>query len=553
MALNPIFIGGAWPYANGSLHLGHVAALLPGDVLARYFRQKGHPVLYVSGTDCHGTPITVRSEKEGRHPSEIAALYHGEFTSTFKRLGFTYDIYWHTAHPAHGKRVQEIFSRLRNLGWLYERTELQAYCPNEQRFLPDRYIKGICNFCGAQDVRGDQCEICGALLSYGDLKEPRCQICGSEPQFHPSAQLYFRLSALAEPLQQLLKTKTWRENAIGLTQRYLNEGLQDRAATRDLSWGIDVPFADLPDKKIYVWFDAVLGYLTASQEWAGTTGDPTAWKHFWGTATRSYYIHGKDNIPFHTLILPGLLLALNETKQLPDHIVSSEYLTLEGRKFSTSNNWAVWVDDFLTRYQPDSLRYYLLVNGPEGRDANFAWDKFIRRTNSELLGTYGNFIHRTLSLIWSKLGGEVPNCLMTDDRANKELKAWENAYTEAGALLEQAKFKSAILVLFTRLRAANKYIDDMAPWQLLHNDIASARRVLGTCVQMVAAACQLAYPFLPFSSEETLRILGITSPKWRIPRLQPKLKLTAPPIPLINRLDTGVANYERSKLENDAR
>jgi methionyl-tRNA synthetase len=550
MSQDPVFIGGAWPYANGRLHLGHLAGLLPGDVLARYYRQKGHPVLYVAGTDCHGTPIALRAEQEGTSPAEIVARYHAEFSETFAAAGFTYDVYWHTDHPAHHRRVREVFRRLRASGWLYERVEAQPFCPQEERFLPDRYVEGRCRVCGTRGARGDQCDACGSLLSPDDLADPRCRCCGAAPVLRETRHLYFRLSELAEPLQQLLETGRgrWRENAIRLTERYLQEGLRDRAATRDLAWGVDAPFDDLPAKKIYVWFDAVLGYLTASEEWAARQGDPEAWRRFWRVPVRSYYVHGKDNIAFHTLLLPGLLAALGETEGLPGQIVSSEHLTLEGKPFSTSRDRAVWAGEFLRHYQPDALRYYLLANGPEGRDSDFSWSEFVRRTNDELLGAYGNLIHRIFSLIWRQLGGAVPPLCEPDARAREELTAWQEAYSQVGVLLERGELKRAIQSLFERIRAANRTVDQIAPWRLRQQRPEAGRQAVALSLHLAANAAQLALPFLPGSAGAALRSLGVIRPGWQLLEFPAGARLHACPEPLIRRLDVSVVEEERGRL-----
>ncbi|CAG7648607.1 Methionine--tRNA ligase [Paenibacillus allorhizosphaerae] len=363
-----IFIGGAWPYANGSLHLGRVASLLPGDVLARYFRAKGDNVLYVSGSDCHGTPVAVQAIREGVEPGHIAGHYHREFADGFKQLGFTYDLYTRTDQRFHHEVVQELFRKLLEQGYLYSRTVQQTYCETDARFLPDRYVEGICPVC-AKQARGDQCDHCSTLLDPADLLERTCGICGNPPVERPTEHYYFALSRFQNELAGYASQAAagWRENAVQLTRRYLEEGLRDRAATRDLSWGVDVPLPGFEHKKIYVWIEAVSGYLSASKQWASETGG--RWEPFWLDGERditAYYVHGKDNVPFHTLIWPAFLLGAGGL-HLPDRIISCEYMTLEGKKFSTSRNWAVWLPYMLSRYEPDSIRYFLIANGPEKR------------------------------------------------------------------------------------------------------------------------------------------------------------------------------------------
>lgn len=455
-----IFIGGAWPYANGSLHLGRLASLLPGDVLARYFRSKGDKVLYVSGSDCHGTPVAVQAGQEGIEPGAFAGRYHEEFAACFEKLGFSYDLYTRTDRPSHHETVQELFLRLLERGCLYPKTVLQTYCETDRRFLPDRYVEGICPVCGKQ-ARGDQCDHCSTLLEPSDLKERTCKLCGNAPVERPTEHYYLGLSRFQEELSRYAeRAKGWRDNAVQITKRYLKEGLQDRAATRDLSWGVDVPLAGFADKKIYVWIEAVSGYLSASKQWAAQTGE--RWEPFWvggeGEVT-SYYVHGKDNVPFHTLIWPAILLGAGGL-HLPDRILSCEHLTLEGRKFSTSRNWAVWVPDLLARYEPDSIRYFLIANGPEHRDADFSWREFIHSHNGELLGAFGNFVQRTLAFVHKSFDGSIPE---------GELPArWETSleelYRSTGNLIEGGRLKEALEGVFAFVRQANKYFDEQKPW-----------------------------------------------------------------------------------------
>ncbi|MDD3024642.1 MAG: methionine--tRNA ligase, partial [Syntrophomonadaceae bacterium] len=400
-----VFIGGAWPYANGSLHIGHVAALLPGDILARYFRLKGIPVCYVSGSDCHGTPIQLRAQKEGISPQAIVDNYHKEFETCFKELGFSYDLYSRTDDSYHKEFVSGFFHRLLDSGYIYRKTVEQAFCTVCHQFLPDRFVIGICPSCGST-AKGDQCDSCGSLLDPGLLYERKCGICQASPIFRPSEHFFLALSHLEAFIQNYVSTsRGWRTNALRLSQRYLNEGLQDRAITRDLDWGIDIPLDGYYGKKIYVWVEAVLGYLSASRKWALNNNEN--WIDFWSGQSVHYYVHGKDNIPFHTIILPALLQA-HGGLHLPDRIISSEYCTLEGRKISTSENWAVWIPDLLKRYHPDSIRYFFIMNGPEKRDSNFSWQEFILRHNSELLGAFGNFVHRSLVFLQKYYSNRVP-------------------------------------------------------------------------------------------------------------------------------------------------
>lgn len=428
-----IFIGGAWPYANGSLHLGHIASLLPGDILARYYRAKGENVLYVSGSDCNGTPIAIRAKQEGVTAKEIANKYHEEFQRCFRDLGFTYDCYTRTDSEHHHETVQKVFLRLLEEGYIYKKTVEQAYCETCTQFLPDRYVEGICPHCH-EAARGDQCDACSAILDPLDLLEKKCKLCGSTPSVEETEHFYFALHTFQEQIKQaveIAKEKgTWRDNAIQLTERYVKEGLQDRAVSRDLPIGVPTPVKGYEDKKIYVWIEAVAGYYSASKHWAEETGKDD--HEFWNSDAQTYYVHGKDNIPFHSIIWPAVLLGIGE-EAIPRHIVSNEYLTVEKRKLSTSKNWAVWVPDILERYNPDSIRYFLTVNAPENRDTDFSWREFIYSHNSELLGAYGNFVNRTLKFIEKYYDGTVPKVTINIELKDKV----EGLYKNVGEAIEQ--------------------------------------------------------------------------------------------------------------------
>ncbi|SDY00335.1 methionine--tRNA ligase [Paenibacillus sp. CF384] len=508
-----IFIGGAWPYANGSLHLGRLASLLPGDVLARYYRAKGEQVLYVSGSDCHGTPVAVQAIQEGVTPSDIASRYHQEFANCFTQLGFTYDLYTRTDQPFHHQVVQELFLKLLENGHLYKKTIQQTYCETDKRFLPDRYVEGICPVCGSR-ARGDQCDVCSTMLDPADLLEKTCKICGNPPTERATEHYYLALSHFQAELTDYAAGKShgWRENAVQLTKRYLEEGLHDRAATRDLDWGVDVPIEGFEGKKIYVWIEAVSGYLSASKQWAAETGG--SWEPFWkdgGAAITAYYVHGKDNIPFHTLIWPAVLLG-GGGLHVPDRIISCEYMTLEGKKFSTSRNWAVWVPDIMSRYQPDSIRYFLIANGPERRDTDFSWREFIHSHNGELLGAFGNFVNRTLAFIAKSFDGRVPAGELSDEWKQILMEL----YRDSGALIEEGRLKEALELIFARIRHANKYFDEQKPWVQIKENPEACGFTLHTCAGIIANLANLLQPFIPFSCERIRTFLFLEQPAWKL-------------------------------------
>jgi len=493
-----ILIAGAWPYANGSLHIGHVAGLLAGDVLARYHRAKGDRVCYVSGSDCHGTPVALRAKREGLTPWEVSDRFHEEFSRCFQWLGFGYDLYSKTSSEEHIRFVQEFHEKLYGSPYVYEKEVPQAYCEGCKSFLADRFVTGKCPVCG-EAARGDQCDACGEVLEPEQLIEPVCAVCGERISFRNTRHLYIAISKLEKELKAYVEShENWRKNAVALSKRYIEEGLRDRALTRDLDWGIDVPRKGYEDKKIYIWAENVLGYLSLSRLVAKERG--WDFKELWGEEARHYYVHGKDNIPFHTIILPALLLAEGEDWHLPDHIISSEYLTLEGKKISTSQNYAIWVKDLIGRYEADSLRYYLLANGAEKRDADFSWQGFITSHNNELLGAWGNFVNRTLIFITKYLDGRVP-----DGSLEKGLEEEiDRLYDEIGKKVEGGRFKEAIDDIFAFVRFSNKYFDLGKPWITRNTSLRECRDTLYNCVQLIVNLAVLLEPFLPFSSEKVL-------------------------------------------------
>ncbi|PYF08998.1 methionine--tRNA ligase [Ureibacillus chungkukjangi] len=541
-----ILVGGAWPYANGSLHLGHIAALLPGDILARYYRQKGEKVLYVSGSDCNGTPISIRANQENTTIKAIADKYHEEFEQVFNKLGFSYDLYTRTDSAHHHKSVQKIFLNLLENGYLYKKKIEQAYCEHDRQFLPDRFVEGVCPSCGAK-ARGDQCDSCSKILDPLDLIDKRCKICGIEPVIKETEHFYFSFSAFQKKLEAYTakaeQEKLWRENAINLTKRYLAEGLPDRAVTRDLPNGVDVPVEGFEGKKIYVWIEAVAGYLTASMEWAKLNqvnlGD------WWNEKTISYYIHGKDNIPFHTVIWPAILLGINNPA-LPTHIISNEYLTLEKRKLSTSQNWAVWLPEILQKYDPDSIRYFLTVNAPENRDTDFSWREFIYSHNSELLGAFGNFVNRTLKFIEKSFDGEIPQAKV-DEKIKEKTK---ELYIKVGELIETGHFKLPLETVFDYVRTANRYFDERKPWIQVKEEMEQCKETLATCVFIIQNLARVLQPFLPFAAARITEMLALNEARWIV---QTELPYKIQKIePLFERLDLKLIEEEVEKLKENS-
>ncbi len=548
-----ILVGVAWPYANGSLHLGQIAgAYLPADIFARYHRLVGNDVLMVSGSDQHGTPITIKAEQEGKKPAEIAARYHGEFLESWQRLGISFDLFTTTGTKNHTEVTQDIFLTLLKKGYIYKDRVSQPYCPKCQRFLPDRYIEGTCPFCGSSSARGDQCDECGKPMNPAELLEPRCRLCGTTPRFEDSEHFFLKLSAFQDKLLKWVKRQGhWRRNVLNFTTRYLEDGLKDRAITRDIDWGVPVPLEGYEKKRIYVWFEAVIGYLSASKEWAKIKGDGEGWRPFWqGKDAKSYYFIGKDNIPFHTIIWPAMLMGYGDLN-LPYDVPSNEFLTIEGRKLSTSQNWAVWLPDYLSRYAPDPLRYLLSINMPETSDTDFSWREFFRRNNDELVATYGNLVNRVLTFVYRNFDGCVPQPGELDKQSQKLLKKAEETINSVGDLISQCHFKQGLMAAMALAQEANRYLDDKSPWKVIKEKRTNAATSLYVAVGVISALKTALCPFLPFSSQKLHEMLGfggtVEDGGWKPNPPSPGQKLVEPE-PLFTKLDEKLVEEETARL-----
>jgi len=505
-----ILIGSAWPYANGSLHLGHIAALIGGDILARYHRLKGDQVLLVSGSDCHGTPIALEAERQGVKPAEIADRFHEEFRATLLgRLKFSYDLYTKTSTDNHREVVQQAFTTLLDKGLIAKRTQQLAYCENDKRFLPDRYVEGTCPHCGFEGARGDQCDHCGKILEVTELLKPRCKQCGSTPVWRDSEHFFLLLSKLQEPLFAWLeRSEGWRRNATSYVKNIVAEGLRDRAITRDTTWGIPLPLPGYEDKSIYVWFEAVTGYLSASVEWSKAQGRPDAWNAWWTRPEGSfhYYIHGKDNIPFHAIIWPGILMGLGY--HLPDRIYSSEYLTFGQKQFSKSRGLVIKADAIVDAHGSDAVRYYLVANGPENSDADFTWEDFQVKVNAELIGKLGNFFNRTLSFTLKHWPDGVGRGFSAADLDPELLNETTQAFASVGADIEAGEFRNALKAVVRLSETGNRYVDTQAPWKAVKTDQAAAEKIMVNTLWLGLALAKLCSPFMPEFSEKVLAQLG---------------------------------------------
>ena len=548
-----IFIGVAWPYASGPLHLGQTAgAYLPADIFARFHRLKGNEVLMVSGSDQHGTPITIKAEQEGKTPRELANHYHEIFLKVWEKLGITYDLFTSTETENHTRIAQDVFKTLLDKGYIYKDKMLQPHCDKCGRFLPDRYVEGKCPLCGFEGARGDQCDNCGRPLNPWELVNPHCRVCGNTPEFKHSEHFFFKLSAFQDTLQRWVdKQSHWRINVINATRRYLNEGLKDRAITRDIDWGIPLPVSGYEGKKLYVWFEAVIGYLSASIEWAKTTGNPEKWRDFWQGEAKSYYFIGKDNIPFHTLIWPAILLGYDESLNLPYDVPANEFLTIEGKKVSTSRNWAVWMPDYLAKYDADPLRYILSVNMPETGDTDFSWREFVRRNNDELVATYGNLVNRVLSFVYRNFDGRVPEPGDYDQASYELIQKTEKTFVKMDELLSACHFKDSIWCAMELAQATNRYLDEKSPWKVIKFDKKSAATSLHAAISVISGLKTLLYPFLPFSSQRIHEYLGFTGniekDEWKL-KIPPAGQRLVTPKPLFVKLDEKIVEEETDRI-----
>ncbi|WP_062296890.1 methionine--tRNA ligase [Demequina maris] len=556
----------AWPYANGPRHIGHVAGFgVPSDVFSRYMRLAGNDVLMVSGTDEHGTPILVQAEGEGVSPQELADRYNRVIVEDLTQLGLSYDLFTRTTTGNHYAVAQAMFKAVHANGYMLSETTRGAISPSTGRTLPDRYIEGTCPICGYDGARGDQCDNCGNQLDAIDLKNPVSRINGETPKFVETEHFFLDLPALVQPLTDWLGSRQgWRPNVMNFSKNLLVD-VRPRAMTRDIDWGIPVPlegWEDNPAKRLYVWFDAVIGYLSASIEWARRSGDPDAWRQWWNDPSAlSYYFMGKDNITFHSQIWPGELIAANGRGarggslsefgdlQLPTEVVSSEFLTMESAKFSSSRGHVIYVRDMLSRYQPDALRYFIAVAGPETSDADFTWSEFKRRNNDELVAGWGNLVNRTASLLHKNVG-EIPALGELADVDRAALAASEAAFTTVGGHIRTQRQRAAISETMRVIGDANKYLADTAPWKLKNEDPQRMRTVLAVAAQLVSDANTMMSPFLPHSAQKVHEALGGTGVLAPMPQMNEvaDLDLADRHYPVIQGDYTSVAGWGRTDL-----
>ncbi len=594
----PVLIAVAWPYASAKIHVGNITgAYLPADILARYHRLRGRKVMMVSGSDSHGTPVTVRADEEGKTPEEVYKRFHGEFIELFQKLGLTYDIFTSTHTSNHFDVAQKLFLSLKENGYLYTETSRQWYSTEQERFLPDRYVEGTCYFCGNPGARSDQCDKCGHLLEAEKLIDPKSKIDNSTPELRETTHFYLDLEKLEDQVAEFLRERQdyWRPNVVRQSLGQIEtEGLHGRPITRDLSWGIPVPVEGWDEKCMYVWFEAVIGYLSGVVEWGLLHDQPDAWRDWWtNDNSQSFYCIGKDNIPFHAIIWPAELIGIGDSFDakmgagnpqslvLPYDVPANEFMNLEGQKISGSKNWAVWGLDALERYDPDPIRYYLTVNMPETRDSDWDWEEFYQRNNNELVATWGNLANRVLSFAYKNWGGEVPDPGELRDTDQTLLETLREGFKTVEDHLEAVKLRAAVQEAMRLAAEVNKYLDTAAPWFEIKEDKSEAAKSIYTAMQAIDWLMIIFSPFLPHTSEKLNQFLGYDKPLFGQLRVEevedelsthtvmlydPEVSLTAGeedvwrptvlkvgkvfknPKPLFKKLDHSVVEEERARL-----
>ncbi|MFZ0533248.1 MAG: methionine--tRNA ligase [Anaerolineales bacterium] len=590
---NNILIAIAWPYANSEIHVGNITGShLPGDIVARYHRLKGDRVLMVSGTDSHGTPVTLRADADGRPVEEVYQFFHNQFLELFQKAGISYDLFTTTHTENHFKVAQSMFLALSTNGFLYTESRPQWYSPGAKRFLPDRYVEGTCYICGYENARSDQCDRCGSVLEPEKLLNPRSKIDNSTPELRETKHYFLDLSKLEPDVAEFLRNRQqyWRETVIGQSLGQIeSEGLRPRPITRDLDWGIPVPVEGWEGKCLYVWFEAVIGYLSATIEWARITGQPDTWRDWWtDLSAKTYYFIGKDNIFFHAAMWPAQLKGAGKefveifTEQegvslnLPYDVPANQFMNLEGEKISGSRNWAIWGLDFLTRYDPDALRYYLTINMPELRDSDWDWDEFIARNNNELLATWGNLPNRVFPLAYKYWDGLVPDPGELRPADKDIIAVVDNGFQTVGEHLEAIRLRAALNEALHLASEVNKYLNTASPWFEINTDKAAAGKSIYTALRVIDSLKLLFAPFIPFSSERLHIYLGYHQPifgeqyieqqsdglgahntlryrppqsggSWKPSSLQPSQRL-GQLAPLFKKLDPVLAEEERARL-----
>ncbi len=553
-----ILVTSALPYANGPLHIGHIAgAYLPADIYVRYNRLKGNDVVYICGSDEHGVAITIRAEQDGVKPTDIIDRFHELNKKSFVRFGISFDNYSRTSRPVHHETAKEFFKDIYDKNILKKKKEKQFYDENASMFLPDRYVEGTCPVCKNQGARGDQCEKCGSDLDQTELINPISKLTGETPVLKETSHWYFPLGDFQGKLKDYLdRHPEWKENVRNYCYGWLKQGLRDRAVTRDLSWGIPVPLDGADGKVIYVWFEAVLGYISATKEWAKQVGQPDRWKDYWqNPECKLVNFIGKDNIVFHAVMFPAILMAKGDYI-LPENVPANEFLNLEGQKISTSRNFAIWLDDYLDRFPPDPLRYMLAANAPENKDSDFSWKDFQTRNNSELVGILGNFVNRSMTFLAKNFDNTVPPATDLDEMDRELLKRIATAPQSVSDALEKFEVRRALKAFMDVARDANKYFNDKEPWHMVKTDKVKCGVTMNMCIQISRTLAILMVPFMPYSAEKLWKLLNLNGDaagqNWATagePKVAAGHKLNPPEI-LFTKIEDGVIEAEMARLND---
>jgi methionyl-tRNA synthetase len=519
-----ILVTSALPYANGNIHLGHLSgAYLPADIYVRYKRLKGDDILYICGSDEHGVPITISADKEKVSPQEIIDRYHNQNKDAFEKFGMSFDIYSRTSLPRHHETAQEFFKSFHDQGLLEEKKTKQYYDNKAKMFLPDRYVEGTCPKCGFEEARSDECENCGSLYDSSELINPKSKITGEKPELKETSHWYFPLGKYQERLENYInemnRTYEWKDNVLQYCRGWFKDGLKDRAVTRDLDWGVKVPLANAEGKVLYVWFEAVLGYISATKEYSEKVGDKELWKNYWQNPDTKYLAFiGKDNIVFHTIIFPAMLMAWNDGNDdkyiLPQNVPANEFLNFEGKKFSKSRGWGINADEFLNIFPADPLRYALAANLPENKDTDFYWKEFQAKNNSELADILGNFVNRTFIFASKHFEGKVPPLVNPQEIDNEMLKLMEAHPQKVGDLLERYKIRDAVFEMINLARAGNKYFNDSEPWVAVKNNKEQCGTTVHICLQIIYELAIILSPVIPNTTAKMLKMLNAESTDW---------------------------------------
>lgn len=543
-----ILVTSALPYANGPLHLGHLAgAYLPADIYVRFSRMMRREVLFICGTDEHGVAITIAAERARKSPQDFVDYYWAHMDETFRRVGMSFDIFSRTTAPEHYPLAQAFFLTMHRKGLLVEKAVKQLYCPTDQRFLADRYVEGTCPHCGAPGARGDQCESCGKWIEQTQLAQPRCVICGHTPEIRETSHFFLPLGRFQEDIKRWLDTKKdWRENVLNFCYGWFKEGLEDRAITRDISWGVPVPLPGYEKKVLYVWFDAPIGYISATKIWAEQNGQPDKWLDYWkNPETKLVHFIGKDNIVFHAIVWPAMLMA-QDGYILPADIPANEFLNLEGRKISTSRNYAVWLHEYLDRFPPDPLRYAIAANMPETKDADFTWRDFQARNNSELADILGNFINRTLTFVKKNYENRVPDAGSLSGADRRMLDAVHEWPKLLAGDYDRFELRQATRRFMDLARDGNKYFNDQEPWRTVREERARCDSTMHVCLHVCKALAVLMAPLLPFAARRLWRMLNLEG------AVEKQDWLDSPQRPFAQRHRLGEPEILFEKIEDEA-